>query len=163
DRLGLPSLRVSDGPSGVRGDRFSGNTTASLPCGTALAATWDRDLAHRVGAVLGDQAREKGAQVLLAPTVNLHRHPLNGRPFECFSEDPSLSAELTVAYITGVQGRGIGCSVKHFVANDQEHERMEISVELDERTLREIYLPPFEAAVLRAGTWSVMAAYNRVN
>ena len=163
ERLGIPALRLSDGPSGARGTRFSGAKSVSLPCGTALAATWDRDLVHRVGALLGDEAHGKGAHVLLAPTVNLHRHPLNGRHFECFSEDPYLSAELAVAYITGVQGRGVGCAVKHFVANDQEDQRMEISVEVDERTLREIYLPPFEAAVGTAGVWSVMAAYNRLH
>jgi beta-glucosidase len=163
ERLGIPALRLTDGPSGARGTRFSGNTSTSLPCGTALAATWDRDLVHRVGGLLADEARGKDAHVLLAPTVNLHRHPLNGRHFECFSEDPYLSAELAVAYIVGVQGRGVGCAVKHFVANDQEHDRMEISVEVDERTLREIYLPPFEAAVGTAGVWSVMAAYNRLH
>jgi len=163
ERLGIPSLRLSDGPSGARGTRFSGQTSTSLPCGTALAATWDRDLVHRVGGLLADEAKGKDAHVLLAPTVNLHRHPLNGRHFECFSEDPYLSAELAVSYITGVQGRGVGCAVKHFVANDQEHDRMEISVEVDERTLREIYLPPFEAAVTIAGAWSVMAAYNRLH
>jgi beta-glucosidase len=163
ERLGVPALRLSDGPSGARGTRFSGEKSASLPCGTALAATWDRDLVQRVGALLGDEANRKGADVLLAPTVNLHRHPLNGRHFECYSEDPYLSAELAVAYINGVQGRGVGCAVKHFVANDQEHDRMEVSVEVDERTLREIYLPPFEAAVRTAGVWSVMAAYNRLH
>jgi beta-glucosidase len=162
ERLGIPALRLTDGPSGARGTRWAGEKSASLPCGTAMAATWDRDLVHRVGAVLGDEAGRKGAHVLLAPTVNVHRHPLNGRHFECFSEDPYLSSEMAVAYITGVQGRGVGCAVKHFVANDQEHDRMEVSVEVDERTLREIYLPAFEAAV-GAGVWSVMAAYNRLH
>lgn len=163
DRLDLPALLLSDGPSGVRGPRFTGDTSACLPCGTALAATWDRDLVERVGVLLGDHARAKSAQVLLAPTVNLHRHPLGGRNFECFSEDPYLTAELGVAYIRGVQSRGVGCAVKHFVANDQEHERMEISVEVDERSLREVYLAPFEAAVREADAWMVMAAYNRLN
>jgi beta-glucosidase len=163
ERLGVPALRLSDGPSGARGTRFSGVASASLPCGTAMAATWNRALVERVGAVLADEAHSKGAHVLLAPTVNLHRHPLNGRHFECFSEDPYLSAEMAVSYVGGVQGRGVGCAVKHFVANDQEHDRMEVSVEVDERTLREIYLPPFEAAVRDAGVWSVMAAYNRLH
>jgi beta-glucosidase len=115
-----------------------------------------------VGRVLADEARAKGAGVLLGPTVNIHRHPLNGRHFECFSEDPYLSAEMAVAYIEGVQERGVGACVKHFVCNDQEHERHTISVDVDERALREIYLPPFEAAVRRAGAWSVMGAYNRL-
>ena len=101
--------------------------------------------------------------MLLAPTVNIHRHPLAGRNFECYSEDPYLTARAAVAYITGVQSQGVGCSVKHFVANDSEFERMTISSEVDERTLREISLVPFEAAVREAGAWSVMTAYNRVN
>ena len=101
--------------------------------------------------------------MLLAPTVNIHRHPLGGRNFECYSEDPFLTAEIAVAFIEGVQSRGVGCAVKHFVCNDQETDRMEIDVVVDERTRREIYLPPFEAAVRRAGVWSVMAAYNRID
>ena len=111
--------------------------------------------------------RQRGApqacHVLLAPTVNIHRHPLAGRNFECYSEDPYLTARIAVAYITGVQSQGVGSCVKHFVANDSEFERMTISSEVDERTLREIYLPPFEAAVREAGVWSVMSAYNRLN
>ncbi|MDQ3809761.1 MAG: glycoside hydrolase family 3 C-terminal domain-containing protein [Chloroflexota bacterium] len=162
ERLGLQSLRVTDGPAGARGHRWSVGTSASLPCGSALAATWNRELVRRVGRVLGDEARAKGAGVLLGPTVNIHRHPLNGRHFECFSEDPYLTAEIAVAYIEGVQDRGVGACVKHFVCNDQEYERHTISVEVDERTLREIYLPPFEAAVRRAAVWSVMGAYNRL-
>lgn len=161
-RLGLPSLRVTDGPAGARGHRWSVGTSASFPCGSALAATWNRDLVQRVGRALADEARAKGAGVLLGPTVNIHRHPLNGRHFECFSEDPFLTAEMTVAYIEGVQQRGVGACVKHFVCNDQEHERHSINVEVDERTLRELYLPPFEAAVIRAGVWSLMGAYNRL-
>lgn len=163
ERAAIPPLRMTDGPSGARGDRYTGGISTCVPCGSALASTWNRDLVHRIGSLLGDEARSKGAQLLLAPTVNIHRHPLAGRNFECFSEDPYLTAELAVAYIEGVQGRGVGCAVKHFVVNDQEHERMEISVEVDERTLREIYFPPFEAAVRRAGVWAVMAAYNRLH
>ncbi|HTD79348.1 MAG TPA: glycoside hydrolase family 3 N-terminal domain-containing protein, partial [Chloroflexota bacterium] len=162
ERLGIQALRMTDGPAGARGHRWSVGSSASLPCGSALAATWNRDLVRRVGRVLADEARAKGAGVLLGPTVNIHRHPLNGRHFECFSEDPYLTAEIAVAYIDGVQERGIGACVKHFVCNDQEYERHTISVEVDERALREIYLPPFEAAVRRAGVWSVMGAYNRL-
>lgn len=161
-RLGIKSLRVTDGPAGARGHRWSVGTSANVPCGSALAATWNRDLVRRVGRVLADETRAKGAAVLLGPTVNIHRHPLSGRHFEAFSEDPYLSAEMAVAYVEGVQERGIGACIKHFVCNDQEYERHTISVEVDERALREIYLLPFEAAVRRAGVWSVMAAYNRL-
>ncbi|MCZ7531657.1 MAG: glycoside hydrolase family 3 protein [Acidimicrobiia bacterium] len=162
ERLGVGALKVSDGPSGVRGERFSGTSSTSFPCGTALGATWDTGLVRLVGEAMGDEARGKGVHVVLAPTVNIHRHPLAGRNFECYSEDPYLSARMSVAFVEGVQSRGVGCSVKHFVANDQEHDRMTISAEVDERTLREIYLPPFEAAVREAGAWAVMSAYNRV-
>ena len=161
ERAGIPSLRMTDGPSGARGERWSVYTSASLPSGSALAATWNRELVRRVGRVLGDEARAKGAGLLLAPTVNLHRHPITGRHFECFSEDPLLTTELALAYIGGVQERGVGAVIKHFVCNDQEHERQTISVDIEERALRELYLPPFEAAV-RAGVWGVMGAYNRL-
>ena len=163
DRLGLAGIGVSDGPSGARGSQFTGSSSTLLPCGTALASTWNRDLIGRVGRLLGDEARAKDASVLLAPTVNIHRHPLGGRNFECYSEDPYLTSEIAVALIEGVQSRGVGCAVKHFACNDQETDRMEIDVVVDERTRREIYLPPFEAAVRRARVWSVMAAYNRVD
>ena len=164
ERLGIPPLKVSDGPVGARGEHFgAGPRSACFPCGTALAATWDTDLVERIGQALGDEARSKGAQVLLAPTVNIHRSPLAGRNFERYSEDPHLAARIAVAYISGVQSRGVGTAVKHFVCNDSEFERMTISSEVGERALREIYLVPFEAAVREAGTWSVMAAYNRLN
>ena len=163
DRLGIPALKVTDGPSGARGEQWSGRPSANFPCGTALGATWNIDLVHEVGKRLGVEARRKQAHALLAPTVNIHRHPLAGRNFECYSEDPMLSARMAVAYITGVQSQGVGCTVKHFVANDSEFERMTISSEVDERTLREISLVPFEAAVKEAGTWALMTAYNRVN
>jgi len=162
-RLGIPGLRVTDGPNGARGPRWTGIPSACMPCGSALGATWDPPLVERVGIALGQEARTKGAQVLLAPTVNLHRHPLAGRNFECYSEDPYLSARLAVAFVRGVQSEGVATTVKHFVANDSEFERMTISSEVDERTLRELSLVPFEAAVTEAGTWGVMSAYNRVN
>ncbi len=163
ERLGIPGLKLSDGPNGARGAALEGATSACFPCGTALAATWNSDLVFEVGAELGNELKSKGAQLLLAPTLNIHRTPLAGRNFECFSEDPFLSARIAVAYIQGVGSRGVGTSVKHFVCNDSEFERMSISSEVDERALREIYLPPFEAAVREAGTWSVMSAYNAVN
>ena len=163
ERLGIPALKVTDGPIGARGARWTGGRSHAFPCGTALGATWDPALIRRVGERLGGETRRKRAHVLLAPTVNIHRHPLAGRNFECYSEDPYLTARIAVGYIEGVQSRGVGCSVKHFVANDSEYERMTMSSEVDERTLREIYLPQFEAAVREAGAWSVMTAYNRLN
>jgi beta-glucosidase len=162
-RLDIPPLKVTDGPSGARGEQWSGRPSANFPCGSALGATWNPDLVHEVGKRLGVEAKRKQAHALLAPTVNIHRHPLAGRNFECYSEDPHLSARLAVAYITGVQSQGVGCTVKHFVANDSEFERMTISSEVDMRTLREIYLVPFEAAVTEAHTWALMTAYNKVN
>lgn len=163
ERLGVPALKVTDGPSGARGEQWSGRPSANFPCGTALGATWNVELVHEVGKRLGVETRRKQAHALLAPTVNIHRHPLAGRNFECYSEDPFLTARMAVAYITGVQSQGVGCTVKHFVANDSEFERMTISSEVDERTLREISLVPFEAAVKEAGVWALMTAYNRVN
>jgi beta-glucosidase len=164
ERAGVPVVKMTDGPVGARGAEYAGGPPSTcFPCGTALAATWDRDLVRRVGAALGEEARAKGAHVLLAPTVNIHRTPLAGRSFECFSEDPYLTARLAVAYIEGVQSTGVAACVKHFVCNDSELDRFTVSSEVDERTLREIYLPPFEAAVLEAGTWALMGAYNRLD
>ena len=159
----VPVIRTSDGPAGVRGTSWDGERSGSFPCGSALGATWDPELIRDVGRALAREARSKHAHVVLAPTVNLHRTPIGGRNFECFSEDPVLTAELAVAYIEGLQEEGIAACVKHFVGNDTEFERMSISSEIDERTLRELYLVPFEAAVRRAGTRTVMAAYNRLN
>ncbi|HEY7416938.1 MAG TPA: glycoside hydrolase family 3 protein, partial [Ktedonobacteraceae bacterium] len=165
ERLNIPSVKMSDGPNGVRGGGsfVGGVRTACFPAGIALASTWDTDLMERVGQALGQEVKMKSAHVLLAPTVNIHRSPLNGRNFECYSEDPYLSTRMAVAYVTGVQSQGVGTAIKHFVCNDSEFERTSISSEVGERALREIYLPPFEAAVREAKTWMVMAAYNRVN
>jgi beta-glucosidase len=165
ERLGIPSLKMTDGPNGARGSGRSANslTSACFPVGIALAATWNTELVERVGQALAQEALSKGARVLLAPTVNIHRSPLNGRNFECFSEDPYLSARMAVAYISGVQSQGVGATVKHFVCNDSEFERHTISSEVRERPLREIYLVPFQAAVQKAGVWAVMASYNKVN
>lgn len=166
ERLGIPAMRVSDGPNGARGSEgFVGGTitSAAFPVGIALASTWDVDRIAEVGSALGEEAKTKGARLLLGPTVNIHRSPFNGRNFECYSEDPHLSARMAVAYITGLQQTGVGATVKHFVLNDSEFERNSISVEADERTLREIYLPPFYAAVKEAGTWALMTSYNRID
>jgi len=162
-RLDIPAMKVSDGPAGVRGERWVGTTSACTPCGTALGATWNPELLREVGEVLGDEAISKGVDIVLAPTVNLHRNPLAGRNFECFSEDPHLSAVAATAVIDGIQGRGVGACVKHLVANDSEYERHSISSEVSERVLRELYLVPFEAAVLDGRVVAVMSAYNRLN
>ncbi|MFN7150301.1 MAG: beta-glucosidase H [Microthrixaceae bacterium] len=163
ERLDVPALKVSDGPVGVRGDAWVGTTSACTPCGTALGATWDPDLLEQVGALIGEEARTKAVDIVLAPTVNLHRNPLAGRNFECYSEDPHLSAVAAVAVIRGIQSTGVGACVKHLVANDSEFERHTISSEVTERVLRELYLAPFEAAVRDADVVSVMSAYNRLN
>ena len=162
-RLGIPALKVSDGPSGVRGDSFGGRRSLSLPCGMAIGSTWDPDLVGRLGDTLAAEATSKGVHVLLGPTVCIPRTPLAGRTFESMSEDPVLTARLTVAYVTGVQSHGVACCVKHFACNDQEHERMSISAEVEEDTLRAVHLVPFEAAVCEAGVWALMTAYNKVN
>ncbi|MFN8051203.1 MAG: glycoside hydrolase family 3 C-terminal domain-containing protein [Acidimicrobiales bacterium] len=162
ERVGIAGLKVSDGPNGARGNSWTDTTSACTPCGTALGSTWNPELVGRVGGVLGAETRSKQADVLLAPTVNLHRSPLAGRNFECYSEDPLLTAQLAVAYIDGVQGEGVGCAVKHFVANDSEFERHTISSEVGDRALRELYLVPFEAAIVRARSMSIMSAYNRL-
>ncbi len=164
-RLGIGKLRVTDGPNGARGggSLIGGVKSASFPVGIALGATWNVDLVEEIGAALADEVKSKGAHMLLAPTVNIHRSVTNGRNFECYSEDPILSAELAVAYITGLQGQGIGATIKHFVGNESEIERTTISSEIDERSLREIYLIPFEWAVKKADTWGVMSSYNRLN
>jgi beta-glucosidase len=159
----LAPLRVTDGPNGARGPSFTGVPSACFPCGTALGATWDPQLVGEVGVAIAQEARTKGAHVLLAPTVNLHRHPLAGRNFECYSEDPLLTAMIAVGFVRGVQSEGVGVTVKHFVANDSEFERMTISSDADEAVLRELYLLPFEAAVKEGGAWGVMSAYNRLN
>jgi len=165
ERAGVPAIKVTDGPNGARGGgSLIGNVSAAaFPVAISLASTWNTALVEEVGAALGEEALSKGARVLLGPTVNLHRSPLNGRNFECYSEDPYLSARLAVAYIRGVQSKGVSATVKHFVGNDSEFERMTISSEIGERALRELYLVPFEAAVREGGTWALMTAYNKVN
>ena len=163
ERLGLPALKMSDGPSGVRGDSLIGRRSLSLPCGMAVGSTWNPDLVRALGDVLAAEARSKGVHVVLGPTVCIVRTPLAGRTFESFSEDPLLTARIAGAYIEGVQAGGVACCIKHYACNDQEHERMTISAEVDERALREIHLVAFEHAVQEAGVWSLMTAYNKVN
>jgi beta-glucosidase len=166
ERLNIPKVRVSDGPNGARGASLPGdgdNTSVCVPCGSALGATWDVDLVERIGALLGQETRRRGCRVLLAPTVNIHRSPLAGRNFECYSEDPLHSGTLAAAFIRGAQSQGVATTVKHFVGNDAEFERMSMSSVIDERTLREIYLLPFEMAVRDGGSLGLMTGYNRLN
>lgn len=161
DRLGIPGWRVSDGPVGVRGQRAT--PALLLPGPSAMAATWDTALVEDIGKALGQECLDRDIDLLLAPTVNLHRSPRSGRHFEMFSEDPELTARIARAYIEGVQSQGVGACIKHFVGNEQEYERSTSESCIDERTLREAYLRPFEVAVKAAGVRAVMAAYNYVN
>jgi beta-glucosidase len=166
-RLGIPSVKLSDGPNGARGETSSNflpdTPSVCIPSATALGATWDPDLVARASAAVARQARDKGARVLLAPTVNLHRHPLWGRNFEAFSEDPVLTAKLAIAYIRGVSEQGVIATVKHLVGNETDFERYTSSSVIDERSLRELYLLPFEHAVRVGGVLALMTSYNRVN
>ncbi|MFB6248794.1 MAG: beta-glucosidase [Salinibacter sp.] len=170
ERLDIPSIWLADGPHGLRRTSspddmgMGGSRPATcFPTAAGLAASWDPDLVRRVGAALGREAQAQDVQVLLGPGANIKRSPLGGRNFEYFSEDPVLSGRLAAAYIEGVQSEGVGASLKHYVANNQEYHRMSTSAEVDERTLREIYLRAFEIPVRQADPWTVMVAYNRVN
>jgi beta-glucosidase len=162
-RLSIPAVKVSDGPNGARGGIFKGGpTTACFPVAISLASTWNPDLVQKAGAALGVEAKLKGANVLLAPTVNLHRTVLNGRNFECYSEDPWLSSEIGMAFVRGVQSQGVAATMKHFVGNESEYQRLTMSSEISERALRELYLLPFERAVKEAGVMAIMTSYNRI-
>lgn len=168
DRLGIPSVFMTDGPHGIRINEGTNFTEPSVkatcfPTAALAASTWNRDLLFKLGQALGDEANHYGVQILLGPGVNIKRSPLGGRNFEYFSEDPIVSGQLASAYINGVQSKGVGTSVKHYAANNQEFERMLISSEIDERTLREIYLKAFEIIVKKSQPTSVMCAYNKVN
>jgi beta-glucosidase len=157
-RLGIPAMKMTDGPLGVR----NGKSTA-FPAGVALAATWDPDLIGQAGKAIARETKAKGLNVLLGPCVNIHRVPHGGRNFESYGEDPFLAARMAVSYIRGMQAEGIVATVKHYAVNNQETERFTINARVDERTLREIYLPAFRAAVQEGGVWAVMGAYNRLN
>ncbi len=169
ERLGLPELLVSDGPHGIRRQAdVRAMAQRSLPAtcfptASSLAATWDADLLHKMGQALAEEAIALNVDVILGPGANMKRTPLCGRNFEYFSEDPYLAGELAASLINGIQSNGVGTCLKHFAANNQEFERFSISAEMDERTLREIYLPAFETAVTKAKPWTVMCAYNKVN
>jgi beta-glucosidase len=167
ERLGIPPIRLSDGPNGVRGTKFfAGTPSACFPCGTALASTWNTSLLRSCGTLMAEEAKAKGASAILGPTVNMQRSPLGGRGFESFSEDPVLSGLCARGVVQGIQEMGVAACIKHFVGNDQEHERQAVSSIISERALREIYLMPFQLACGAEGEespWAVMTAYNRVN
>jgi len=164
ERLGIPAMKVTDGPNGARGTEGDmAPKSAVFPVGVAMGATWNPELIEEVGQALADETKTKSSHILLAPTVNMHRTPLAGRNFECFSEDPYLTGKIAVGYIKGLQKEGVGACIKHFVCNDQDFERHTMSSEVRERALREIYLTPFRIAVEEAKPWSIMSSYNRVN
>lgn len=164
ERIGLRSMVLSDGPSGVRGDAWDERSPSlNLPSASALSASFDSAIAHRYGAVAATEARRKGVDIVLGPTINLHRSPLGGRHFEAFSEDPVLTGELAAAYVNGLQDNGVGATPKHYVANDAETDRFTVDNLVDERPLRELYLLAFEKAIVEARAWLVMSAYNSIN
>ena len=163
DRLGIPSIKMSDGPNGVRGDGNSGKSSACFPCAISIGSSWNLNLINTLGEELASEAKLKDVDVLLGPTINIHRHPLGGRHFECFSEDPFLTGKIAIEYVKGVQSKNIAACLKHFVGNDTEFERYTVSSNIDERTLREIYLLPFEMAIKEANAKVVMSAYNKLN
>ncbi|MDR1824693.1 MAG: glycoside hydrolase family 3 C-terminal domain-containing protein [Bifidobacteriaceae bacterium] len=163
ERIGLRAMVLSDGPSGVRGPIWDERSPSlNLPNGSALGASWDTALARRYGAAAAAEARRKGVDVVLGPTINLQRSPLGGRHFEAFSEDPRLTADLTAAYVAGLQSMGVAATPKHYVANDSETDRYTLNVQVSPQALHECYLLPFEAAVA-AGTWAIMSSYNSVD
>ncbi len=164
EKIGLRRILVSDGPSGVRGEVWDERSPSlNLPSASSLSSSWDPDLARRYGAAAAVEARRKGVDVVLGPTINLHRSPLGGRHFEAFSEDPVLTAELAAAYVQGVQDNGVGATPKHYVANDYETDRFTASTVVGDRALRELYLLAFEKAVTEAHAWLVMSSYNSIN
>ena len=161
-RLNIPRVKMTDGPIGARGDSVSGATSACFPSASCLSSSWDKDSVEEIAKAIGIEAKSKDADVLLGPTINLHRHPLGGRHFECYSEDPLLTGELASSYVRGVQSVGVSACLKHFIGNDTEYQRHFVSSNIDDRTLRELYLLPFEMGV-KAGSLSVMSAYNQLN
>ena len=171
ERLNIPKIMVSDGPHGLRAQPedsdhlgLGGSLPATcFPTASAVASAWDPDLLRRIGQALASEARACNLSVILGPGVNMKRSPLCGRNFEYFSEDPFLAGELAVGIVDGIQSRGVGTSVKHYAANNQETDRLRVDAQIDERTLREIYLPAFERVVKAAQPWTVMCAYNKVN
>ena len=167
---GVPAIMVSDGPHGVRKQRdiqnpgvLESEPATCFPPAVTLGSTWDPGLVHRVGLALGKESRAMGVAVLLGPGINLKRTPLGGRNFEYYSEDPLLTGVLAVEWVRGLQSQGVGASLKHFAVNSQETDRMRISADVDERTLRELYLRAFQRVVQQARPWTVMCSYNKIN
>lgn len=164
EKVGLRSIILSDGPSGVRGPVWDERSPSlNLPSSTAIASSWDLDVAYRCGAAAARAAISKGVDVVLGPTINIHRSPLNGRHFEAFSEDPVLTADLACAYVQGLQDLGVAATPKHYVANDSETDRFDVDVRVSDRALHEVYLAAFEKPVVEGEAWAVMSAYNSVN
>jgi len=164
ESIGLHEMRFSDGPTGVRGLKFhGGRIVALLPNATLLASAWSEETTHEVGGILAEEALAQQIHVVLGPTINLHRTPLGGRLFEAYSEDPLLTGKLAAAYVRGMQSHGVGASLKHLVANESETDRNTVNSVVDEATLRELYLLPFEIAIAESDAWTLMAAYNDVN
>lgn len=164
EKIGLRRMLFSDGPTGVRGELWDERQPSmNFPSAAAISSSWDPAIADRLGAASAVEARRKGVDVVLGPTINLHRSPLGGRHFEAFSEDPVLTAELAAAYVSGVQRNGVGATPKHYIANDSETDRFTVDVKVGDRPLRELYLLAFEKAIVESKAWLVMSAYNSVN